>query len=1173
MPATKVQDVEKALDLDANEVARMNNSFATADPHQGAPLLPRPIAAIVSTGTGIASLSVRATTKVGGWTLYGFREGTLKSLSVSRSVVEQVLVLAGRDVAARSANELGRQEAANILEWSVWISLLFRIPCANMLQISALHTGISTASFIASTSFHLGQTALDWSSGVSIQSLSMINTICGSTESSKAVASVVHLLTHELNKPEAGEIISYREIVMAVIGFVLLQRWGRRKTQIDFRAAGGEETIWDLVLDDRGWRADVVGTRRKETVTLNPTMAHTVSFAGADSDDDFDALERGTLFDTQQVDLTTTNQTELSDDEIRDGIMSQLPKGARAVITSETITAKTIKVELYNTDTAHIEAPPGTVMVAERLNHGPVPGKDTPSQTVVFRTALKRSSSAEIETIENLRLTPADDGANVDDQEDLVMMGTPPKETQATDKTTAQVKGLGDESDPERLNGEIHTNGLGLSGPIANEKKSRKPSFARVLSSDGKSSRIPQTKTSKVKSPSGPKHEKAGMIKKALKTLSPNSSVTAMKDAPSMTPRRRQEGFKPLPQLPKMTPTLDISPQRIQALSSLSSGQTPRTSPTMVASPQQTSSGSYFTVRETRRDSTISQTETYSIHSVESRPGSPTFSRTQSKHVNGISKTKSELGLSVQGSDARADSTAGSIRHHHRSRSFIPSLYSMGSKHSGEAIVLAAKKPVPRKSIYEDDHMLDVLMTEGKVPGIFPDRHLVKTVRRFARFATAVYGPNFLHVMGLVDTKKNSSKSHELVKLDLPHEHKSFSSYTGLPADSILRSSFIDPEGVTGNTDWSSSAMGPLYHFISLDHDSKAVVLTCRGTLGFQDVLTDMACDYDDISWQGQRYKVHKGIHASARRLLGGTSRHVMQTIKNALEENPEYGLVLCGHSLGGSVAAILAILISEPAPNASAQSFVTGAPPKLLPAASMVNKDLSAPIPLPRGRPIHVYAYGPPATVSEPLRLATRGLITTVVNSGDMVPCLSLGTLHDFRTAAVHLKHDTSDAVNQVKARVWQRVMAAFTLSATPSTPGPPAPEFIAGDGVGEDTWAWATLKSLRAAMTNAKLVPPGEVFLLETTQVFDRLGGDVKHEVKYGFGAEESKDDRTERLYQALGRPATRVQFKLIRDVQGRFGELRFGRDMFTDHSPGRYESKLGALEAGVCEEERVT
>ena len=294
-----------------------------------------------------------------------------------------------------------------------------------------------------------------------------------------------------------------------------------------------------------------------------------------------------------------------------------------------------------------------------------------------------------------------------------------------------------------------------------------------------------------------------------------------------------------------------------------------------------------------------------------------------------------------------------------------------------------------------------------------------------------------------------------------------------------------------------------------------------------------------------------------------------MMVIKEALMALPDYGLVLCGHSLGGAVAALVAVLISEPAPESSAQAFVTSQPPKLLASSTMSPREPAAPIVLPPGRPIHVYAYGPPATFSEPLRLATRGLITSVVNAGDIVPCLSLGTLHDFRTAAVHLKHDTSDAVNQVKARVWQRIMHAFSLSAPGSSAGPPEPEFIAGDGVGEDNWAWTTLQVLREAMDNTKLVPPGEVFVLETTQVYDRLGADVKQEARYGFGAEESKDDRTERLYQALGRPATRVQFKLIRDVVGRFGELRFGRDMFGDHNPGRYESKLSALEAGVCEE----
>jgi len=491
----------------------------------------------------------------------------------------------------------------------------------------------------------------------------------------------------------------------------------------------------------------------------------------------------------------------------------------------------------------------------------------------------------------------------------------------------------------------------------------------------------------------------------------------------------------------------------------------------------------------------------------------------------------------------------------------------MATKDSHEAILLAPKLPLPQKSIYEDHNILNSLITQGKAPGIFPDQHLVKTIRRFSRFASASYGSNFLRVMGLSSSEEQLSKSTELMTLNTHHEHSSFSTHTGLPPHTILLSSFFDPKGVTGNTDWSPSAISPLIHFISIDDDSKAVVLTCRGTLGFEDVLTDMTCDYDDLFWQGRSYKVHKGIHASARRLLGGNGSRVIATIRATLEQYPDYGLILCGHSLGGAVAAVLAILISEPSNDTSQSAFVTAEKPKLLTHRNTGDLFTShvPPITLPAGRPIHVYAYGTPACVSELLRVATRGLITTIVNHADIVPCLSLGILHDFRTVALHLKTDTSDALGALKTRVWQRVKNAVASSFYNNSKGPPPPENLAGDGLGEDTWAWSALKTLRAAMVNDKLVPPGEVFIVETSRVFDRLDPDVAREAV--FGPDDTKDDRTEKLYRALGRPATRVQLKLVRDVETRFGELRFGRDMFGDHSPGRYEAALAALENGIC------
>ena len=779
-------------------------------------------------------------------------------------------------------------------------------------------------------------------SGLSIQGLATLNAILGSTESSRAVAAIITLIRDELNKPEVGgtgEVVTYLDLIIGTVGFVMLQRWGRRKTELDFREAGGEEAIWDAVIDDKGFRADVVGTRKKGMISLNTNAGGpAMTFASPDGEDEFDALERGTLFDAQAVGLSAEDQTKLSDEEIRERIMSQLPTGARAIITSETITAKTIKVDIYDAQTAHIDAPPGTVMVAERLNHeGSGHSNQTgPHQTVIFRTALKRSSSTDMDSLtEQLRLT-----GNVEpppyrpDTDDILMMRSAPKRISIVDEPTQIEPAAFSSSDLEEeaidSSSPPTSSPPKPSGPLANQKKSRQP-VPTSSKSASNTSRLPLIRGKKDKPPPTAKGEKSGVIRKALKTLSPSQSTAAVKDIQKAKPQPRRPQIS-VPVQPSRSRANsitrgDITPRRTFA--SLSHSPSPVTSPTLHRAAD--SSTNYFAVHDRKRDSIVSQTtETYSIQSHDSRPGSPTFTRTRTRVVNGLTPSKSELGMALDETESRLDSATGTV-HHRRSRSFVPSLYSMATKDSTEAILLAPKTPVPRKSIYEDHSVLAALTNNGKVPGIFPDRHLVRTVRRFARFASASYGSNFLRVMGITTAEGDLSKSTELMTLSVHHEHSSFSSHTGLPPDTILLSSFYDPQGVTGNTDWSPSAISPLIHFITIDDDSKAVVLTCRGTLGFEDVLTDMTCDYDDLVWQGQRYKVHKGIHASAKRLLGGSGSRIIATIKATLEQYPDYGLILCGHSLGGAVAAILAILIAEPSFEDSKTAFVTGNKPKLL--------------------------------------------------------------------------------------------------------------------------------------------------------------------------------------------------------------------------------------------------
>jgi cobalamin biosynthesis protein CobD/CbiB len=85
----------------------------------GRTLLPGPLAALVSTATGITSLGVRVSTKVTGFWIAGARETTLTSLELARAAVEAVLTAAGRDVSQRRNGGVGQAEAESILETSV----------------------------------------------------------------------------------------------------------------------------------------------------------------------------------------------------------------------------------------------------------------------------------------------------------------------------------------------------------------------------------------------------------------------------------------------------------------------------------------------------------------------------------------------------------------------------------------------------------------------------------------------------------------------------------------------------------------------------------------------------------------------------------------------------------------------------------------------------------------------------------------------------------------------------------------------------------------------------------------------------------------------------------------------------------------------------------------------
>jgi len=550
-----------------------------------------------------------------------------------------------------------------------------------------------------------------------------------------------------------------------------------------------------------------------------------------------------------------------------------------------------------------------------------------------------------------------------------------------------------------------------------------------------------------------------------------------------------------------------------------------------------------------KRSSSVTRTSTSSIHpSTNSRRGSFVTSRQESMQAQTPSGTQLRRRCSreiLPVSNPRTEPalvstppTSPQSRRNGNTPYAAPSIHTLRTTHSQTSLSL--EFIASGGSSARDDMM-------GR--SYYPHDHLCRNMFKFMRFSSASYGSNFMRFLGIGAAASASSALVPAQVVEHHAEHHAFSSHTSVPVDTILLSSFTDPGGGYDMHGDVNTGV-PLVHYICVDHKAKAIVLTCRGTLGLDDVVTDLTCEYGDMEVRGKTYRVHKGMLNSALLLLKTCRAKVLMTLRDALCEHEGYGLVLCGHSLGGGVASILSILLSTPTTRGG---FVT---------ANTAFQDVR----LPEGRPIHCYAYGSPACVCPKLRIETRGLITSVVHGRDIVPSLSFGMIRDFHSVALAFKEDRQGIRREIGKTVLGNLTkktTGFTSSVTEGIGMPGAGENKYEDGADPRVWAsgdaifegrdgdylYSILKTLRAGMDSEKLVPPGEVYVLETQTVFQQ-GRDGGVDIK----------------------PAMRVTTRVVKDVEKRFGELGFGRGMFSDHSPANYEGALEMLLRGVCDEDDV-
>ena len=214
-----------------------------------------------------------------------------------------------------------------------------------------------------------------------------------------------------------------------------------------------------------------------------------------------------------------------------------------------------------------------------------------------------------------------------------------------------------------------------------------------------------------------------------------------------------------------------------------------------------------------------------------------------------------------------------------------------------------------------------------------------------------------------------------------------------------------------------------LEYYLAVDRKKSAVVLSIMGTFTIKGALTDLELKYIE---QG-KYKYHHGILKASEALI----EHIKDDITRALDANPTFSLVTCGHSLGASAAAVVAHLLSLKMPDGQ---FVTKT----------------------EKRGIHCYGIETAPSMCARASADYQGLISTLVHRNDIVPALSDGVLEDIKAFAGYLQ-ENRDFLGGV-------YFSSGLMMA----------------GIGDSKKAEEYLAVFKSLATNEKLVPPGMVYFM---------------------------------------------------------------------------------------------
>ncbi|KAK9765349.1 hypothetical protein K7432_006388 [Basidiobolus ranarum] len=242
------------------------------------------------------------------------------------------------------------------------------------------------------------------------------------------------------------------------------------------------------------------------------------------------------------------------------------------------------------------------------------------------------------------------------------------------------------------------------------------------------------------------------------------------------------------------------------------------------------------------------------------------------------------------------------------------------------------------------------------------DLHDIEYPSYFYKYAMAAYGWRGLHFSG----KKNGVVAGAIRK---GSDVTSICQFLALPQEDLLGFEFR-----------RGRIFQPSY-FIALDRSTNSMVLSIRGTMSAQDTLTDLVCEYQP--WKGG--VVHSGMKCSAQFFM----TEIMPKLLTHMAEHQVTNLNIVGHSLGGSTASVLTMMLMD-----------------------HLDKIREASTP---GFQIQCYAYGPPPSVSLDLAKKYDDVIYTYVNESDIVCRLSYGGMLDFKSMVLCAAESSSNHLEEL--------------------------------------------------------------------------------------------------------------------------------------------------------------